>query len=91
MDASARAWAQFEARQRSHGETQFLIAVLAAIDRTVVSTVGPVLAMFNGSWLQTAHYAAWLAGQRLIEPVLALTNAKLPPECQAILILLAAT
>lgn len=64
----------------------FLIAVLAAIDRTVVSTVGSVLEMFNGRWLPTANYGPWLAEQGFIEPVLALTNAKLPPECQAILI-----
>lgn len=36
-------------------QLEFLLAVLAMINRTVVSTAGVVIDMFGGSWLRTAH------------------------------------
>lgn len=72
-------------------QVEFLLAVLSAIDRTVVSVAGMVTDMFNNNWINTAHYAAWLGGQGLIEAAHSLTNAKLTPEGRAILVMLAAT
>lgn len=73
------------------GQVEFLLAVLAAVDRAVVSTASTVLDLFGGSWHRTAHYAAWLGGQKLIEPAGMLTDARLTAEGRAVLVMLAST
>ena len=72
-------------------QVEFLLAVLAMIDRRVVCVEGVVSDVFGDGWHATAHYAAWLSGERLIEPTPTLTSAKLTPEGQAILVMLAST
>lgn len=73
------------------GQVEFLLAVLAMIDRNVIATAGVVKDMFNDNWLTTAHYAAWLAGHRLIKPAQTLVDARLTAEGRAILVMLAST
>ncbi|MCV0382615.1 MAG: hypothetical protein K5799_04040 [Erythrobacter sp.] len=76
---------------RDKEQIEFLLAVLAMIDRTVVCAEGAVIDLFDGSWYQAAHYASWLAGHRLIEPASILTDARLTSEGRAILVMLAST
>lgn len=76
---------------RETEQLEFLLAVLAAISRSVVSTHEGVLDLFNGQWSGTAHYTQWLTGQTLIEPSEVLANTKLTPEGYAVLLMLAAT
>lgn len=81
-------------RQFGHADeeqVEFLLAVLAMVDRRVVCVEGVVTDLFGDNWHRTAHYAAWLAGERLIEPDTTLANAKLTPEGRAILVMLAST
>lgn len=81
-----------EGHLRSSDEEQleFLLAVLAMIDRTVVAVAGVVTDLFNDCWYQASHYASWLAGHRLIESA-SFTGAQLTPEGRAILVMLAST
>ncbi len=72
-------------------QIEFLLAVLAALDRTIISTGESACDLFGGSWFRTAHYGEWLAGHRLINKGGALNNTKLSPEGRAILMTLAAT
>jgi hypothetical protein len=72
-------------------QIEFLLAMLAMIDRSVVSAEGVVSDMFENSWLLTSHYSSWLAGQNLIEADGNLATARLTPEGRAVLVMLAST
>lgn len=87
MGKSDHSWLQ----DTEDDQIEFLLAVLASIYRGVISTREKAIDLFGGTWHRTAHYAAWLSGQGLIEPATMLTNAKLAPEGRAVLVMLAAT
>ena len=72
-------------------QLEFLLAILAMIDRGVVSAEGVVSDMFENSWLLTSHYSSWLAGQGLIEADGNLGTASLTLEGRAALVMLAST
>ena len=67
--------------------TEFLLAVLAAIDRRVVHTEETVNELFAGAWDIARHYGAWLLGHKLSEGLF----GKPTPEGRAILVALAST
>ncbi|RIV85182.1 hypothetical protein [Aurantiacibacter zhengii] len=67
--------------------TEFLLAVLAAIDRRVVYIEEKVNDLFSGSWDVARNYGAWLEGQELAEGL----TGGLTPEGRAILVALAST
>ena len=72
-------------------QIEFLLAILAMIDRSVVSAEGVVSDMFENSWLLTSHYSSWLAGQGLLKADGNLATARLTPEGRAVLVMLAST
>ena len=72
-------------------QIEFLLAILAMIDRSIVSAEGVISDMFENSWLLTSHYSSWLAGQGLIEADGNLATARLTPEGRAILVMLVST
>lgn len=72
-------------------QLEFLLSVLAAISRSIVSITETVIDLFGGRWHLAAHYGEWLAGQGLITRDSGLKGAKLTPEGQAILVALAST
>jgi len=67
--------------------TEFLLAVLAVIDRRTVYVEEKVHDLFQGSWEVARHYGAWLEGQKLCHGL----TERLTPEGRAILVALAST
>lgn len=67
--------------------TEFLLAVLAAIDRRVLCIEEQVNDLFSGAWDVARHYSAWLEGHKLAEGL----TGDLTPEGRAILVALAST
>lgn len=67
--------------------TEFLLAVLAALDRRVVHIEEQVIDLFEGAWDIAHHYGAWLEGHKLSEGL----TGDLTPEGRAILVSLAST
>ena len=67
--------------------TEFLLAVLAAIDRRVMYIEEQVNDLFAGAWDVARHYSAWLEGHMLAEGL----TGDLTPEGRAILVALAST
>jgi hypothetical protein len=47
--------------------TEFLLAVLAAIDRRIVHVEERVNDLFDGAWDVAGHYGSWLEGHKLSE------------------------
>ena len=69
-------------------QIEFLLSILAAMDRRTVPIEEHVTDFFVGSWDIARHYGSWLEGQGLIEDGL---SGALTPEGQAILVALAST
>ena len=67
--------------------TEFLLAVLAAIDRRVVYIEEQVNDLFAGAWDLARNYSSWLEGHQLSEGL----TGDLTPEGRAILVALAST
>ena len=67
--------------------TEFLLAVLAAIDRRMVYIEERVDDLFAGAWDIARNYGAWLEGHKLAEGL----TGDLTPEGRAILVALAST
>ena len=67
--------------------TEFLLAVLAAIDRRIVHVEERVNDLFGGAWDIAGHYGSWLEGHKLAEGL----TGDLTPEGRAILVALAST
>ena len=76
--------------RRSHWEfinqLEFLLAVLAGIDRRIVHIEEQVRDLFQDSWDLAFHYACWLKGQGLSDGF-----DKLTAEGRAVLVMLAST
>lgn len=68
-------------------QTEFLLAVLAAIDRRTCYIEEQVRDLFKGSWELARHYGSWLKGHGLAAGL----NGEITHEGHAILVTLAST
>lgn len=69
-------------------QIEFLLSVLAAIDRRVVHIEEQVNDFFRGTWDLARHYGSWLEGHGLVGHGLC---GSLTPEGRAVLVALAST
>lgn len=75
-------------RWEVENQLEFLLALLAAIDRRIVHVEEKVVDLFQGAWNLHAHYSLWLDGAGLTTGGL---TGSLTAEGRAILVMLAST
>lgn len=68
-------------------QTEFLLAVLAAIDRRTCHIEEQVRDLFKNSWDIARHYSSWLEGHGIADGL----SGPIAPEGRAILVMLAST